>query len=213
MALSNKALQNILRMILKSEHYRQAVIDQITDDFFEFTVQYFKDIASAKFKGKEIGRDWYKKYFLDGRFSLKDTAIYAGLNDKTIRNIYGSSAKKVVVDVTPSYYDELMDKVESLVSDNYSDLEVDLRINYQNASIKLTLSETLIVVNTFRCKAVGNQRQRPERSGQKTGTAAHAHLGKAVSGAIQVLCRQRLERRRPRRGLSFYQSIPKSLSL
>ena len=152
MALSNKALQNILRMILKSEHYRQAVIDQITDDFFEFTVQYFKDIASAKFKGKEIGRDWYKKYFLDGRFSLKGTAIYAGLNDKTIRNIYGSSAKKVVVDVTPSYYDELMDKVESLVSDNYSDLEVDLRINYQNASIKLTLSETLIVVNTLGVK-------------------------------------------------------------
>ena len=152
MALSNRALQNILRMILKSEHYRKAVIDQIADDFFEFTVQYLKDIASAKFEGKKIGRDWYKRYFLDGRFSSKDTAIYAGLNDKTIRNIYGSSAKKVVVDITPSYYDELMDKVESLVDNDYSDLEVDLRINYQDDSIKLTLSETLIIINTLGIK-------------------------------------------------------------
>lgn len=152
MALSTRALQNILRMILKSEHYRKAVIDQITDDFLEFAVSYFKDIARAKAGGKEIGADWYKKYFLDGQFSSKDTAIYAGLNDKTIRNIYGSSAKQVVIDITPSHFDELIKKIDSLVNADSSDMELDLAIKTSSESVGLSLNETLIAVNILGVK-------------------------------------------------------------
>jgi len=152
MALSNNALQNVLRMILKSEHYRKAVIDQITDDFLQFTVQYFREIFLAKYDGKKIDMEWYRKYFLEGRFSTKETAIYAGLNDKTIRNIYGSSARNVVVEVTPDYHNELIDKVSALVNDDFSDVEINLTIKYNQASVDLTLSETLIVVNTLGVK-------------------------------------------------------------
>ena len=151
MALSNDALQNVLRMVLKGEHYRKAVIDQIADDFFKFTVQYFKDIALAKIEGSEIGSDWYKRYFSDGKFPKRDTAIYAGLNDKTIRNIYGSSAKPLIVEITPGYYDELLGKVDLLV-DEAADLEINLNIKYNNVSVELTLSETLVVVNILGVK-------------------------------------------------------------
>lgn len=152
MALSNKALQNILRMILKSEHYRKAVIDQITDEFLQFTVKYFREIFLAKYDGKTIGVEWYKNHFLEGQFSSKETAIYAGLNDKTIRNIHGSSAQNVIVKVAPNYYDELLDKVNALANKDFSDVEINLTIKYNNASVELTLSETLIVVNTLGVK-------------------------------------------------------------
>ena len=114
MALSNKALQNILRMILKSEHYRKAVIDQIRDDFLHFAVQFFKDLVIAKYDGNRIDRDWYKKYFLDGSFPH--------------------------------------DEVNSLVNEDCADLEIELTIRFDGVSVHLSLSETLIVVNTLGVK-------------------------------------------------------------
>lgn len=152
MALSNKALQNILRMILKSEHYRKVIIEQITDEFFQFTIGYFKDIIAAKLDGKEIDADWYKRYFLTGRFKPEETVIYAGLNQKTVTNIYGSSARNVVFEVTSDYYDELIDKVDALVNADFSNVEIILTIKYNSVSVELTLSETLIVVNTLGAK-------------------------------------------------------------
>ena len=152
MALSNKALQNILRMILKSEHYRKVIIEQITDEFFQFTIRYFKDIIAAKLDGKEIDADWYKRYFLTGRFKPEETVVYAGLNQKTVTNIYGSSARNVVFEVTSDYYDELIDKVNALVSADFSNVEIILTIKYNSVSVELTLSETLIVVNTLGAK-------------------------------------------------------------
>ena len=152
MALSNKALQNILRMILKSEHYRKVIIEQITDEFFQFTIGYFKDIIAAKLDGEEIDADWYKRYFLTGRFKPEETVVYAGLNQKTVTNIYGSSARNVVFEVTSDYYDELIDKVDALVSADFSNVEIILTIKYNSVSVELTLSETLIVVNTLGAK-------------------------------------------------------------
>jgi len=152
MALTNRALQNVLRMILKSEHYRKAVVDQIRDDFLDFTVQFFKDIVIAKYENNPIDGDWYKQYFLDGKFSPDETAIYAGINKKTIDNVYGSSARKVVFEVAPKHYEELLEKVTALVADDYSDLELELSLRFNGISVHLTLSETLIVVNTLGVK-------------------------------------------------------------
>lgn len=139
-------------MILKSEHYRKAVIDQIRDDFLHFAVQFFKDIVIAKYDGNRIDRDWYKKYFLYGSFPPDETMIYAGLNKKTVENIYGSSAKSVLFEVVPRHYDELMEKVNSLVDEACKELEIELTIRFNGASVHLSLSETLIAVNTLGVK-------------------------------------------------------------
>ena len=109
----------MLRMILKGEHYRKVVVDEISSDFMRFTVAFFKDIAYAKIEGMGIDEDWYKRYFLTGRYSKDDTAIYAGLNNKTIVNIYGSAARKVVFKVAPEYYDDMMERVQSLISSEF----------------------------------------------------------------------------------------------
>ena len=152
MPLQGVALQNALRMILKGEHYRKAVINEISDDFFRFTVRFFKDIATAKIDGLGLDEDWYKRYFLAGEFSKLDTAIYAGLNDKTIRNIYGSSSERVVLQVAPAYYDEMMERVDSLITGEFPEIRLAMTIRYNDCSVELSFSETLIVVNTLAAK-------------------------------------------------------------
>ncbi len=152
MPLADEALQNVLRMILKGEHYRKAVLLQISEDFLRFSVQFFKDVVYAKIEGIGIDKDWYKDNFLGGKYSPKETAIYAGLNAKSIFNIYGSSTREVIMKVAPAFYDELLQRVESLVSNEYSSVNLHLTINYRDISVSLTLEETLIVVNTLAAK-------------------------------------------------------------
>lgn len=152
MALSTEAKMNILRMILKGEHYRKAVIDQIAEDFLHFTIQFFKDITTAKIEGKKISKDWYKRYFLTGKFPKSETAIYAGLNNKTIHNIYGRTTREVVFEVSPQNYGDLLEKIDALISDDDDSLEIQMAIKYNNVSATLSLSETMIVVNTLGVK-------------------------------------------------------------
>ncbi len=152
MPLSDQALQGVLRMILKGEHYRKAVLLQISEDFLRFSVQFFKDVVYAKIEGLGIDENWYKENFLSGKYPSKDTAIYAGLNAKSIFNIYGSSTREVIMEVAPAYHDELLQRVEWLVRNEYANVNLRLTINYRDISVSLTLQETLIVVNTLAAK-------------------------------------------------------------
>lgn len=151
-ALSKEALPQVLRMILKGEHYRKAVLDEISSDFMRFTVGFFKDIAYAKIEGMGIDEDWYKRYFLRSRFPKDDTAIYAGLNNKSIVNIYGSGSRKVVFKVAPEYYDDMMERVKSLISTEFPDIRLGMTIDYNDLSARLSFRESLIVVNTLAAK-------------------------------------------------------------
>ncbi len=154
MPLSNAALHNVLRMILKSEHYRRAVVDEISSDLMRFTVRFFKDIAYAKLEGIELDfdQDWYKRYFLDGRFSAKETAIFSGLNDKTIRNIYGRADREFVLNIAPEYHDELLDRVATLLNNEFGNVRVGLTLHYNEFRVELNMRETLLVVNTLGVK-------------------------------------------------------------
>lgn len=152
MPLSNRSLQSALRMILKSEHHRMITVDQIAHSFIEFTVQFFKDLVSAKLSGIQIDMSWYRSYFLTRNFSAIDTVIYSGLNKKTIENIYGTFKKSVAYEVALDYHDELINKVEALVDHDFSDLEIELTIKYGGVSVDLSLSETLIVVTALGAK-------------------------------------------------------------
>ncbi|MDE2820601.1 MAG: CfrBI family restriction endonuclease [Chloroflexota bacterium] len=152
MPLADEALQNVLRMILKGEHYRKAVINEISDDFLRFTVRFFKEIATAKIEGMGITDDWYKRYFLEGRYPPKESLVYTGLNDKTVLNIYGSASRSVILKVVPEYYDELMQRVSDLISSEFSNIRLTMTIRYNDCSVELSFRETLIIVNTLAAK-------------------------------------------------------------
>ena len=152
MPLADEALQNVLRMILKGEHYRKAVLSEISDDFFRFTVRFFKDVATAKIDGMEIPEDWYKRYFLDGRFPPKESLKYTGLNDKSVVNIYGSASRRVILEVVPDFYRELKQRVDDLISSDFPNIRLSMTIRYNDCSVELSFRETLIVVNTLAAK-------------------------------------------------------------
>ncbi len=152
MALSGDALQNVLRMILKGEHYRMAVTNEISNDFLRFTVNFFKDLAKAKIEGIAVTADWYGRYFLEGRFPPKESLVYTGLNDKTVLNTYGSSSRKVILEVIPEYYDDLMKRVADLISSDFPEIRLSMTIRYNDCSVELSFRESLIVVNTLAAK-------------------------------------------------------------
>ncbi len=127
-------------------------VDQIAHKFLEFTVQFFKDVVIAKIDHDTIDMDWYKKYFVNGEFDVVDRVVYAGLNGKTIRNIYGTNKHEVSIDASQKYHEELSKKVEYLVENDFTDIEIELTIKYSGVSVDLSLSETLLVVTALGAK-------------------------------------------------------------
>ena len=151
--VTNATTERIMRLILNNEPYQKVTLELISDQFLEFAVQFFRDIVLAKYDGNAIDSSWYKQYFLAGRFPSNDTNAFAGLNTKTVTNMYGSGSRQVVLNVTPKYHDELLAKIEQLVDSEFRhDIEIDLAITYNNVTIHLTLSETLVVVNALAAK-------------------------------------------------------------
>ena len=81
----------------------------------------------------------------------KDIATNAGLNEKTIQNMYNSSARTVVIDASNKHYDELYNAIESLANSE-TNMELSLTISFKGVSVDLNLSESLIVINALAVK-------------------------------------------------------------
>ena len=56
-----------------------------------------------------------------------EIAINSGLNEKTIRNMFNSSKKQIVIDASNRHYDSLYESIKNLV-DVEHDLELTLTI-------------------------------------------------------------------------------------
>src|SRR5699024_6315936 len=109
-------------------------------------------VMIAKLENKVIDSDWYKDSFIeDEELAKEEIAIYSGLNMKTISNKYKSTRKEVVIEASKIQYGELTEAIEELTKID-TELELKLTIKYNQASVELSLSETLIVVNTLAVK-------------------------------------------------------------
>ena len=91
MTITEQVAKNIIRKLLKGEDYRIEVVTLINAEFLQFAIDFFKRIVDAKLKSKNITVDWYKKEFLNPSLPARDIAINAGLNKKTIHNMFNSS--------------------------------------------------------------------------------------------------------------------------
>ena len=144
-------VKSIIKKLIKGEDYRIEVITLIDVRFLEFAVSFFKDIVDAKLENKDITVDWYKKSFLDPGLPSKDIAINSGLNKKTIHNMFNSSKKEIVIDASNKHYDSLYEYIQNLV-DTEHDLKLTLTIKFNSISVDLSVSESLIVINTLAVK-------------------------------------------------------------
>lgn len=177
MTITEQVAKNIIKKLLKGEDYRIEVVTLINAEFLQFAIDFFKRIVDAKLKSQNITVDWYKKEFLNPLLPARDIAINAGLNKKTIHNMFNSSTKEIVIDASNEHYDSLYETIKNLVESEH-DLDLTLTIKFKGVSVDLNVSESLIVINTLAVK-------RAELRGGLWSTA-----GKRVEKPLmQTLCK------------------------
>ena len=151
MTLTEQVAKNIIRKLLKGEDYRIEIVVLINAEFLQFVIEFFKKVVAAKLVHQRITPDWYKREFLDPGLPKEDIAINAGLNMKTISNMFNSGRKEVVIDASNEHYDTLYESIKGLI-DAEEDFELTLTLKFQGVSVDLNVGETLIVINTLAVK-------------------------------------------------------------
>jgi hypothetical protein len=151
MTLTHEVTKNIISKLVKGQDYRMEVVSIINVEFLQFAIDFFKQVVEAKLRADTITTDWYKTAFLDKNLSPDEIAINSGLNKKTIHNMYNSSTKEIVIDAANEHYEQLYAIIESLC-ENESKLDLTLAITLNDVSVKLNISESLIVINTLAVK-------------------------------------------------------------
>jgi hypothetical protein len=151
MTLTEQVAKNIIRKLLKGEDYRIEVVTLINAEFLQFAIDFFKKIVEAKLQSKDITVDWYKEAFLNPNLPAKEIAINSGLNKKTIHNMFNSSTKEIIIDAANEHFDVLYESIKNLVETEH-ELDLTLTIKFKGVSVDLSVSESLIVINTLAVK-------------------------------------------------------------
>lgn len=151
MTLTDQVVKNIIRKLLNGDDYKIEIITLINAEFLQFTIDFFKKIVEAKLQNKDITIDWYKEAFLNPKLSAKEIAVNAGLNKKTIHNMFNSSSKEIIIDAANEHYDVLYENIKNLTK-NENELELILTVKFKGISVDLNVSESLIIINTLAVK-------------------------------------------------------------
>ena len=151
MTLTDQVVKNIITRLIKSQDYRIEIVNLINAEFLQFAVDFFKKIAYAKLDSEEITIEWYKKAFMDESLPVDDIAINAGLNKKTISNMYGTATRSIVIEAANEHFESLYNSIQSLV-EMEKEIELTLTIKLKSVSVDLNVSESLIVINTLAVK-------------------------------------------------------------
>ena len=153
MTFENQVIDKTISKLVKGEDYREEVVNAINVEFLDFTINFFKEIVNAKMNSEDISLEWYKEKFINNdSLNPSDSAIYAGMNKKTITNIYGTANKEVVLDVANANFEYLVTMLEELESDINSNIGISIKLTYNNIYVELNLTESLLVINALATK-------------------------------------------------------------
>ena len=147
MRFNEIAIKQTVDKLISGKDYREEVINAIN-------VEFFKKILSAKMEDTNINLDWYKNNFINNdEIKPDDVAIFAGMNKKTVSNIYGSATKEIMINVANSNIDYLESILNSLGNETQN-IGISIKISYKNISVELNLSESLLVINALATKKI-----------------------------------------------------------
>ncbi len=156
MSFSKKIIENIVNKLIKGKDYREEVINTINVEFFDFTIEFFKQILEAKLNNREIDLQWYKRTFINNEeLKSEDIANFAGTNKKTITNIFGSAKRDIVIDISNKnfqYLENIVTSLEETKTDE--DLQISIKISYNKVYVELSLVESLLVINALATKKI-----------------------------------------------------------
>ena len=147
----NKTVDNLI----KGEDYREEVVNEINVAFLDFAINFFKKIVKAKMDVETINLDWYKKNFVNNEdMDPAECAICAGINKKTITNIYGSAKRDIILDVANANFEYLSSIISELEMDKDAGLAISIKISYKEVTVELSLTESLLVINALATKKI-----------------------------------------------------------
>ena len=150
--LTKEFIKQVIRdLLITDRDYRRAVIAFLNAQFMDFTISFFQQVVQAKVKNKKINNDWYKEAFVNEAMNKGEIATNAGINIKTIDNIYGSTAKQVVISAAHNNYEAIKQMIEKLIKEG-DGIELTISIKLNNVSVDLDISESLIVINALAVK-------------------------------------------------------------
>lgn len=154
MRFNKIVIKQTVDKLISGKDYREEVINAINVEFLDFALEFFKKILQAKMNDTNINLDWYKKNFINNNEIKPDeAAIFAGMNKKTVSNIYGSATKEIMINVANSNIDYLETILKSL-GDSSENIGISIKISYKNISVELNLSESLLVINALATKKI-----------------------------------------------------------
>lgn len=155
MTFEDEAIKNTVSKLISGKDYRDEVINSINTIFFDFSINFFKQIVDAKMNNREINMDWYKEYFMNpNNFTSDEIANFAGLNKKNITNIYGTSSREIVLTAANNSFEYLRSLLNELENDADSGLAITITISYNDITVKLSLTESLLVINALATKKI-----------------------------------------------------------
>lgn len=156
--IDNQAIKKIVTALISGKDYRRVIVNIIDFQFLKFALDFLEQVADSKAQEanskKELNRDganWYKEYFLNNELNKKQLAINAGLNAKTIANMYNSTKKEVVEYASNLHFDKLYEEIVQLTK-HRDDMDVNISINLGETEVELSIIESLIVINTIAVK-------------------------------------------------------------
>lgn len=153
MTFQHQVIDNTIEKLIKGEDYREEVVNAINAEFFDFTIMFFKKIVSAKLDSEEISLDWYKENFVNNdSYDPAENAIFAGMNKKTITNIYGTASRDIVLDVANANFDYLSSLIDELKQDATDEIGISIKLTYHDVYVELNLAESLLVINALATK-------------------------------------------------------------
>lgn len=151
MTLTEQTIKAIVSHTIKGEDYRGEVVSALNATFLDFTIDFFKQIVAAKLNSEDVTIEWYKKAFMNSNIPTDEYCTNAGINKKTIHNMYRSATRSIVIDASNEHFDTLFNSIEALVQAD-PDIDLKLTIKFKQVSVELNVSESLIVINTLAVK-------------------------------------------------------------
>ncbi len=171
-------IKEVIERLIKAKDYRIVTQTEINTRFLAYCLEFFKKVVVAKLNGTTITEDWYKENFvMNNSHKPVDRAIYAGINMKTISNMFNSGTKEIVVSASEDNYDTLVSSISHLIEENDT-IDLKLTIKFNSVSVELNLNESLIVITSLAVKRAAI-----------TG-GAYSAIGKNVEGPLMLtLCK------------------------
>jgi len=176
--IQGKVVENIIRELITDGNYRNEVQSLLDVKFFNQVTTQGSRIIDNGVQNKlgEEDLDWYRKKLLDSNNNKKDIAYAAGLNLKTIYNLYGSQAKSVVEEKSLEHYKGLKDLINT--TSDEEEVKINIQIEKDGETVDLGYERSLIFINSLAVRRAGI-------SGGLWSTA-----GKQVEGPLMLaLCK------------------------